>query len=64
MVLFDGALQATAGTLVELRIETLDRMLRGRFIDRIAGGCQIQLLLNHEHLSFMESAMTRLAAAA
>ena len=64
MVLFDGALQAVAGTLVELRIETLDRPLRGRFIDRVAGGCQIQLLLNHEHLSFMESAMTRLAAAA
>jgi methyl-accepting chemotaxis protein len=64
MALFDGPLQATAGTLVELRIETLDRPLRGRFIDRVAGGCQIQLLLNHEHLSFMEAAMTRLAAAA
>jgi methyl-accepting chemotaxis protein len=64
MALFDGPLQATAGTLVELRIETLDRPLRGRFIDRVAGGCQIQLLLNHQHLSFMESAMTRLAAAA
>jgi methyl-accepting chemotaxis protein len=64
MALFDGALQVPAGTLVELRIDRLDRPLRGRFVDRIAGGCQIQLLLNHEHLSFMESAMTRLAAAA
>jgi methyl-accepting chemotaxis protein len=64
LVLFDGPLQVAAGTLVELKIETMDRPLRGRFVDRIAGGCQIQLLLNHEHLSFMESAMTRLAVAA
>jgi methyl-accepting chemotaxis protein len=64
MVLFDGALQVAAGTMVELRIESLDRPLRGRFVDRVAAGCQIQLLLNHEHLSFMESAMARLAAAA
>jgi hypothetical protein len=35
----------------------------GRFVDRIAGGCQIQLLLNHEHPSLMEATMTRLAAA-
>jgi methyl-accepting chemotaxis protein len=64
MALFDGPLQISAGTLVELRIDTLDRPLRGRFVDQIAGGCQIQLLLNHEHLSFMESTMTRLVAAA
>jgi methyl-accepting chemotaxis protein len=64
LVLFDGPLQVAAGTLVELKIETMERPLRGRFVDRIAGGCQIQLLLNHQHLSFMESAMTRLAAAA
>jgi methyl-accepting chemotaxis protein len=64
MALFDGPLQVAAGALVELRIDRLDRPLRGRFVDRIGGGCQIQLLLNHEHLSFMEAAMTRLAAAA
>jgi methyl-accepting chemotaxis protein len=64
MALFDGPLQVPAGTLVELRIDRLERPLRGRFVDRIGAGCQIQLLLNHEHLTFMESAMTRLAAAA
>ncbi len=64
MALFDGALQVAAGTLLELRIDSLDRPLQGRFIDRVAAGCQIQLLLNREHLSFMETAMTRLAAAA
>ncbi len=64
MALFDGPLRVAAGTLLELRISTLDRPLRGRFVDRIAGGCQIQLLLNHEHLNFMEGAMSRLAAAA
>jgi len=64
MVLFNGALQVAAGSLIELRIDTLDQPLQGRFVDRIPTGCQIQLLLNHEHLNFMEKAMTRLAAAA
>jgi ABC-type transporter Mla subunit MlaD len=64
MVLFDGPLQVTAGALVELCIEALSKPLRGRFVDRVAAGCQIQLLLNHEHLSFMEGAMTHLAEAA
>jgi methyl-accepting chemotaxis protein len=63
MALFDGPLQVAAGTLVELRIDTLGRPLKGRFVDRISGGCQIQLLLNHDHLNFMETAMARLAAA-
>jgi hypothetical protein len=38
--------------------------VRIRFAQRpTTAGCQIQLLLNHDHLSYMESAMTRLAAA-
>jgi methyl-accepting chemotaxis protein len=64
MALFEGVLQATAGTLVELQIERLDRPLRGRFIEHTAAGCQIQLLLNPRHLHYMEGAMNRLAAAA
>jgi methyl-accepting chemotaxis protein len=64
MALFDGPLEVMAGTLVELRVETLDRPLHGRFVDRAAGGCRIQLLLNQQHLSFMEALMTRLALAA
>jgi len=64
MALFDGPLQIAAGTLVELQISALDRPLQGRFVDRVAAGCQIQLLLNHQQRSFMEGAMTRLAAAA
>jgi methyl-accepting chemotaxis protein len=64
MVLFDGPLQVAAGTLVELRVDSFDRPLRGRFVDRVAAGCQIQLLLNHEHMNFMEGAMARLASAA
>jgi len=62
--LFDGPLQVAPGTLVELQIDQLDRPLQGRFVDRVAAGCQIQLLLNPRHLSFMQGAMTRLAAAA
>jgi hypothetical protein len=46
------------------KIDTLDRPLRGRFVDRVAAGCEIQLLLNHEHMNFMEGAMARLASAA
>jgi methyl-accepting chemotaxis protein len=64
MVLFDGPLQLSAGTSLELRIDRLDRPLRGRFVERIAGGCQIQLLLNQQHLNYMEGAMNRLAVAA
>jgi methyl-accepting chemotaxis protein len=64
LVLFDGPLQTAPGTPVDMRIDSLNRVLRGRFVDRVAAGCQIQLLLNHEHLSFMESAMARLATAA
>ena len=64
MVLFDGPLHVAAGTLLEVRIDSLGRSLEGRFVDRVSDGCQIQLLLNHAHLSFMESAMARLAAAA
>jgi methyl-accepting chemotaxis protein len=64
MALFDGPLQAIPGGLVELRIDTLTQPLRGRFVERVAGGSQIQLLLNHQHLSYMESAMARLATAA
>ena len=64
MALFAGPLpEIAAGTLVELSIETLERPLRGRFVERGAGGSEIQLLLNHDHLNFMERAMMRLAAA-
>jgi hypothetical protein len=64
MALFDGPLQATAGALVELRIEALSKPLRGRFVDCVAAGCRIQLLLDQQHLSFTEGAMPRLAEAA
>jgi methyl-accepting chemotaxis protein len=37
MVLFDGPLQLSTCTPVELRIDRLGRPLRGRFVERIAG---------------------------
>ncbi len=64
LALFEGPLQAAPGALVELRIDALDRTLRGRFVERTAAGCQIQLLLSHEHLRFMNAAIMRLSAAA
>jgi hypothetical protein len=64
LALFDGPLQTAPGTLIELEVAALDRPQRGRFVERIAAGCQIQLLLNQRHLNYMECAMNRLAAAA
>jgi hypothetical protein len=64
LALFDGPLQATPGTVVTLRVGGIERPLQGRFAERGPGGCQIQLLLNDEHLDFVTRAMTRLGQAA
>ena len=65
MVVFAGPLpQLGAGTLVELQIEGLDWPLRGRFVEKVATGSQIQLVLNHDHVDFMERVMARLSEAA
>jgi methyl-accepting chemotaxis protein len=64
LVLFDGPLQASSGARVEVHIPGLAKPLQGRFVERTDAGCLIQLLLNHEHIQFMGSVMTRLAAAA
>jgi hypothetical protein len=49
---------------MELTVDTLDRPLCGCFGDRVAAGCQIQPQLDHGHLNFVESIMSRLAIAA
>jgi len=64
MALFTGSLPAmAAGQAVELRLEALEEPLRGRFIETTEAGNRLQLLLNHQHLAFMERAMARLAPA-
>ena len=63
MALFAGPLPAMpAGTAMELRIDMLDRKLQGRFVDQVAEDTRIQLLLNREHLEFMEQAIAAIAA--
>ena len=63
MALFAGKLPAMpTGTPMELHIDLLDRPLHGRFVDQIAEGTQIQLLLNREHLEFMEQTIADIAA--
>lgn len=64
MAVFEGSLQTAPGTLVELRVASLEQPLYARFVERDGAGCRIQLLLNHEHLAFMDCVMTRLEASA
>jgi methyl-accepting chemotaxis protein len=63
-VLFAGALTATPGTLLELRIEIIDRPLSARFVEAGDGGVYLQLRLNREHLTYMAGVLGRLGAGA
>jgi hypothetical protein len=58
--LFAGALAATPGTLLELRIAGIDRPLPARFIEASEGGIYLQLRLNREHLTYMAQMLERL----
>jgi methyl-accepting chemotaxis protein len=62
--LFAGPLTLTPGTAVELRIDGVDRKLSARFVEAGDGGVYLQLPLNHEHLTYMGQALTRLSMAA
>jgi methyl-accepting chemotaxis protein len=62
--LFAGPLTTTPGTLLELRIDGIDRPLPARFVEASDGGVYLQLPLNHEHLTFMGQALTRLGMVA
>jgi len=61
---FSGALVATPGSLLELKITGIDRVLRARFIAAENGVAELQLPLNHEQLSFMSRELARLGAKA
>jgi methyl-accepting chemotaxis protein len=58
--LFAGKLAATPGTLLELRIDGIDRPLPARFIEASEGGIYLQLRLNREHLTYMAQVLDRL----
>jgi len=62
--LFAGALTVAPGTPLELRIDGIDRPLPARFVETGDGGVYLQLPLNHEHLTYMGQALTRLGRAA
>jgi methyl-accepting chemotaxis protein len=61
---FSGALNATPGSLLELKITGIERVLRARFIAAANGVAELQLPLNHEQLSFMSRELARLGAKA
>jgi len=57
---FAGALAVAPGTLLELRIEGIDRPLPARFIEGGEEGVYLQLRLNREHLTYMAQVLERL----
>jgi methyl-accepting chemotaxis protein len=63
-ILFNGNLAATPGSSLELQIDGIDRVLRTRFIEATSEGAYLQLPLNHEHVGYMTTLLTRFATAA
>jgi methyl-accepting chemotaxis protein len=64
MAVFAGPLTTLSpGTVLELRIDGIDRAMKTRFVESTAEGNQLQLPLNHEHLNYMAQVLNRLAAA-
>jgi methyl-accepting chemotaxis protein len=50
---FTGPLGIQPGTMLDMRVEQIDRPLRLRFVEMREGAAQLQLPLNHEHLNYM-----------
>jgi hypothetical protein len=64
MAMFAGSLPAmSAGRQVDLQIDGLEHPLRARYVESNETGARLQLLLNHEHLAFMERALARFGTA-
>lgn len=63
LAVFVGPLTVTQGTALELRIEGIERPLRARFVETGPDGAQLQLPLNHEHLTYMAQVLGHFAAA-
>jgi hypothetical protein len=60
---FAGPLSAPAGTIVELEIAGIDRVLKTRFVEVGEGGSYLQLPLNHAHLTYMGQVLSKRAKA-
>jgi hypothetical protein len=61
---FVGQVAAVPGSLLELRIDGIDRALRARFVENTNGVVELQLPLNHEQLTYMSAELARLGAKA
>ncbi|MBK8158907.1 MAG: hypothetical protein IPK59_09155 [Rhodospirillaceae bacterium] len=57
---FAGSLSVSPGSLLELRIESIERVLRARFVEASNGIAQLQLPLSHEQLTYMGQVLARL----
>jgi methyl-accepting chemotaxis protein len=62
--LFVGRLSVPSGTLLEIRIQGVDRKLAARFVEFRDGGSYVQLPLNRENLAYMEQVVAGLGMAA
>ncbi|MBK1664928.1 methyl-accepting chemotaxis protein [Rhodospirillum rubrum] len=63
-VVFSGRLGVQPGTTIEMRIDTVDRPLKVRFVESKEDGAYLQLPLNHEHLTYMTQILARLRSVA
>jgi methyl-accepting chemotaxis protein len=52
-VVFSGPLDVQPGTMLDMRIDGIDRPLRLRYVEFSGGAAHLQLPLNHEHLNYM-----------
>ncbi|ABC23554.1 methyl-accepting chemotaxis protein [Rhodospirillum rubrum] len=63
-VVFSGRLGVQPGTVLEMRIDTVDRPLKVRFVEVKEDGSYLQLPLDHAHLTYMTQILAHLGKAA
>ncbi len=60
---FAGALTASPGAVVELKVQGIERPIRARFVETGGGDALLQLPLNHAHLTEMGRILSHLTTA-
>jgi methyl-accepting chemotaxis protein len=60
-LVFSGALSVPPGTMLDMRVERIERPLHLRFVETLNGAAHLQLPLNHEHLNYMTEILANLS---
>jgi methyl-accepting chemotaxis protein len=60
---FVGPLTTSVGTMVELRVDGIEPVIRARFVEMVAESAMLQLPLNHAHLTDMAQILSHLGTA-